>query len=90
MLVRLRADWASMASRASVEDGADRRVERWGCERRTAARFERWAWRVMRRDWREKISASRSSVVDIMDAWSDIGCRVSLMVLSARVELLVA
>lgn len=56
-------DWEVIAARAGEVEGVERRVERWGCERRTAERFERWAWRVVRRDWREVIAASRSLIV---------------------------
>lgn len=68
-----------MAARAAVEDGlavgvgVDRRVERWGCERRTEERFERWACRVERRARRAAMSVSRSSVEAIVV--SRIGAR---------------
>jgi len=61
-----------MASRAASEVadfgvGVCRRVERWGCESRTDARFERCAWRVANLAFKACMSLSRSSIVDIVD-----------------------
>lgn len=60
-----------------VEDvllGCWRRAERCGCERRIEERFVRWACRVARRDCKEAMEVSRSSIVG-----SAMVCRFCLM-----------